>query len=66
METLMRMRVKCDEGLEVEEVEEAIEAEIEGTVIEIRWAFFQMRSYTCAKTMYERSEHPPSRSAATQ
>ncbi|KAF9273288.1 hypothetical protein BGZ68_001639, partial [Mortierella alpina] len=58
MEALMRMRVECDEGAEAEE---AIEAEIEETVKEIRAAFFQLRSYTCAKTMFERSEHPPLR-----
>ncbi|KAF9946798.1 hypothetical protein BGZ70_003025 [Mortierella alpina] len=58
MEALMRMRVECYEGVEAEE---AIEAEIEETVIEIRAAFFQLRSLTCAKTMYEGSEHPPLR-----
>ncbi|CAO3567008.1 unnamed protein product [Mortierella alpina] len=58
MEALMRMRVECDEGVEAEE---AIETEIEETAIEIRAAFFQLRSFTCAKTMHERSEHPPLR-----
>ncbi|KAF9947155.1 hypothetical protein BGZ72_010833, partial [Mortierella alpina] len=58
IEALMRMRIECNEGVEAED---AIKEEIEETVKEIRVAFFQLRSYTCAKTMFERSEHPPLR-----
>ncbi|KAF9558530.1 hypothetical protein EC968_007077, partial [Mortierella alpina] len=56
MEALMRMRVECADRMEA-----AVEDELEETVAEIRVAFFQLRSYTSAKTMFERSEHPPLR-----
>ncbi|KAF9978337.1 hypothetical protein BGZ75_010078 [Mortierella antarctica] len=62
VEALVKERAECEEVETVETRAEAvIEAELGRLIKDLRVAYFRMRPYICAKSMYERSEDPPLR-----